>query len=376
MVAQTTSASSFNGRLGLVQRVLPVYRVPFFEALGGSCSSGLSIFAGQPSGREAIVTARELRQTRLVQAKNLHFLTPDLPFYLCWQRGLTRWLEDWQPQALIVEANPRYISTRLALRWMHSRGLPVLGWGLGAPSTGRGPARRLRHWERSSFLRQLDGMIAYSEKGGREYRALGLDPNQVFVAPNAVAPRPTSPPVSRPDNFRGAPVVLFVGRLQRRKRVDHLIRGCASLPENLQPRLVLVGDGPARDELCLLAQQVYPRAEFLGEKHGAELEPFFAAADVFVLPGTGGLAVQQAMAHGLPVIVAQGDGTQDDLVSSQNGWLIPPDDELALQNALQDALSQPERLRRLGDASYRLVSEEANLENMVAVFLQALASVC
>ena len=40
----------------------------------------------------------------------------------------------------------------------------------------------------------------------------------------------------------------------------------------------------------------------------------FAGADLFVLPGTGGLAVQEAMSYALPVIVAKGDGTQEDLV--------------------------------------------------------------
>ena len=93
-----------------------------------------------------------------------------------------------------------------------------------------------------------------------------------------------------------------------------------------KPRLVIVGDGPERAKLESLAKEVYPSAEFVGTKHGAELTPYFAEADLFVLPGTGGLAVQEAMAHGLPVIVAKGDGTQDDLVRAGNGWQIPPED--------------------------------------------------
>ena len=79
-----------------------------------------------------------------------------------------------------------------------------------------------------------------------------------------------------------------------------------------------------------LAKQIYPSAEFIGAKHGDELKPYFAEADLFVLPGTGGLAVQEAMSHGLPVIVAKGDGTQDDLVRAENGWQIPPGDYGAL----------------------------------------------
>ncbi len=95
-------------------------------------------------------------------------------------------------------------------------------------------------------------------------------------------------------------------------------------------------------------------------------------ADLFVLPGTGGLAIQQAMAHGLPVIVAHGDGTQDDLVRQENGWQVPPDDMQALSDTIQRALSEPTRLRTMGAASYRIVAEEINVSKMVEVFIHAL----
>ena len=108
--------------------------------------------------------------------------------------------------------------------------------------------------------------------------------------------------------------------------------------------------------------------------YGQELDNFFARADLFVLPGTGGLAVQQAMAFGLPVIVARGDGTQSDLVRLQNGWQISPDDQEALSEAIRAALVDIPRLRRMGEASFQIVSREINLERMVEVFIQALTA--
>ena len=80
------------------------------------------------------------------------------------------------------------------------------------------------------------------------------------------------------------------------------------------------------------------------------------------------------MSYGLPVVVARGDGTQDDLVRPGNGWQIPNEDYLALLGALQDALSGPARLRRMGAESYRIVKEEINIEKMVGVFVEALNS--
>jgi glycosyltransferase involved in cell wall biosynthesis len=149
-----------------------------------------------------------------------------------------------------------------------------------------------------------------------------------------------------------------------------LLRACAQLGS--KPRLVIVGDGPEREALESLAREIYPAAEFVGAKHGAALEPYFTGADLFVLPGTGGLAVQEAMSYGLPVIVAQGDGTQDDLVRRENGWQVPPDDFNALLAALEEALSDTARLRRMGEESYRIVKDEINIEKMVETIVQAL----
>jgi glycosyltransferase involved in cell wall biosynthesis len=170
-------------------------------------------------------------------------------------------------------------------------------------------------------------------------------------------------------------VVLFVGRLQGRKRIDNLLYACAALLPELQPEVWIVGDGPAMAEFQTLAQQIYPHAHFPGAKRGAELNSFFSTADLFVLPGTGGLAVQEAMAYGLPVIVAEGDGTQDDLVRPENGWRVPPGDADALVATLREALSDAPRLRLMGRESFRIVAEDANIEHMVSVFIQAINTV-
>jgi glycosyltransferase involved in cell wall biosynthesis len=371
---KNVSLPEFIGKLGLQQRVIPAYRAPFFEALGRACRDGLSIFAGQPLPIENIQTASRLEGVDFTIGKNRHLFDPGSPFYQCWQPGLLAWLEAQDPDMLIVEANPRYPTTHRAISWMHGRKRKVLGWGLGAPPLS-GFLAGWRHHNRLKLLSKLDGIIAYSQRGAQEYQALGLPASQVFVAPNAATFRPQQPPPHRPGVFTGRPKVLFVGRLQARKRVALLLEACSRLPEEDQPDLWIVGEGPASPHFKEVAERLYPRATFTGELHGEALEPYLARADLFVLPGTGGLAVQQAMAHGLPVIVAQGDGTQDDLVRAENGWRVPPGDVNELHHALESALSDPQRLRRMGDASYRIVAHEINLEAMLAAFVQAASAV-
>lgn len=357
----------FPGKLALQQRVLPAYRVPFFDLLAAACDGGMSLFTGLPRPVEGIATADRLQVASYKLGRNIHLFEGGL--YLCYQRGLIRWLEEQDPDALIMEANARYLSTPGAARWMHERDRPVIGWGLGFPPLS-GPLTGFRQRRRISFLSQFDAMIAYSRRGADEYAREGFPVDNLFVAHNSVSPSPTWKMPERPPSFANEqPRVLFVGRLQARKNVDLLLGACAEI-QNV--RLVIVGDGPEREPLERLAEEIYPSAEFVGAKHGAELKAYFEEADLFVLPGTGGLAVQEAMSYGLPVIVAQGDGTQDDLVRKDNGWQIPPDDFDALVFTMKDALSDAARLRKMGEESYRIVKEEINIEKMVETFVRAL----
>ncbi len=353
----------FHGKLALQQRVLPNYRAPFFEMLASACDGGMSLFTGLPRPAESITTTDKLQVANYTQGKNIHLFGGS--FYLCYQQGLLDWLEESDPDVLIMEANPRYLSSPTAVDWMHNHNRPVIGWGLGAS-----PVSRFREKRRINFLRQFDALIAYSQRGADEYATLGFPLDYLFVAHNSVSSAPSHPLPSRPLEFNVQPNILFVGRLQARKNVDLLLGACAET--EAQPRLVIVGDGPEREALEALAEEIYPSAEFVGAKHGGELKPYFAEADLFVLPGTGGLAVQEAMSYGLPIIVAQGDGTQEDLVREGNGWQIPPDDLNALASTMKDALSDVARLRRMGKESYRIVKEEINIGRMVETFVTAL----
>ena len=59
------------------------------------------------------------------------------------------------------------------------------------------------------------------------------------------------------------------------------------------------------------------------------------------------------------------------LVKPGNGWLIPSDDEIALQATLTIALSDPLKLRKMGEDSYKIVQNEINIDQMVNTFIVA-----
>lgn len=349
---------------GLMQRVCASYRVPFFDILADTLEDGLCLFAGDPRPDEMIDQSRKPERAQLCHAENLHLFSGK--YYLCIQRNVLSWLKESDPRVLIMEANMRYPMSAAAARWMHRRGRPVIGWGLGTGSTGGALLKR--------HLSMFDALITYSSAGKQSYISAGFPEERIFTACNAAASRPERPmPERLPDRYDGDPIVLYVGRLQQRKRLDLLMRACAAQPESLRPRLWIVGDGPIRAELEKAAAEFYPRTEFFGALYGDELTTRFDRADLFCLPGTGGLALQQAMASALPLIAAEADGTQADLVRPGNGITVTPGSLDELRDAIANLLADPIKLRAMGAESFRIVRDEINLEAMAAVFSEAAA---
>lgn len=359
----------FEGAAVIVQGVLPDYRAPLFDDVARRCTKGLSVLAGFHGKGLAVKTVDSLEIAKFVRVRNVRLFPP--PLVVTWQIGMMARFRDLDPDVLVVLADARLLTTRLAIRWMRKRGRPVIGWGLGTMEVRRGLSPLRKIW-RNRFLRRFDRMIAYSSRAADEYAAVGIPRDRIWVAANATTRRPSGPPPARPENFDEPATVLFVGRLIAWKRVDLLIEACAKLPESLQPRLRIVGDGPVRTGLEEMAKEVYPRAVFTGGLFGEELAPEFNAADLLVLPGMGGLAIQQAMAHALPVIVAEGDGTQSDLIRPESGWNVTPDNSDALAELMSEALANRPRLRKMGTHAYRIVAEEINIETMADVFVEAM----
>jgi glycosyltransferase involved in cell wall biosynthesis len=356
-------------RTGFQQRVLPTYRAPLFDALARALPGGLAVFAGDPRAGEGILQAEELRVARWTRAHNRRIGG------LLWQDGWREWLAKEDPQTVVLESNPRYLSNYFLQRRMRNGGKKVVGWSLGPARSGGIFGGLIR-----SYYGAFSALVVYSRSGADRFHRLGLPSEKIFIAPNAVESETAETLLRKPDarrkaraelGFGSLPVVLFVGRLQPRKRVDLLLRACRR--SGVAFNLVIVGDGPDRARLERIAGEVFPAARFAGDLRGETLGRIFLAADLFVLPGTGGLALQEALVYGKPVAVAEADGSQQDLVrEGENGWMLPPGDEEALIALLRTALTDKARLRAMGEASRRLVRQTATLDRMVDGFLNAL----
>ncbi len=162
-----------------------------------------------------------------------------------------------------------------------------------------------------------------------------------------------------PENY-----FLFVGRLAPEKNVDGLITAFEQYRRNGGNwSLVLVGDGPSAAQLKAqaVAAGIADYVVFAGLKNTADIVPYFAFADCFVLPSMRepwGLVVNEAMAAGLPLIVSDRCGCADDLVEPEkNGYIFNPSDPRELGPLLTKfAGLNPERRQRMGRCSREIIS--------------------
>jgi len=147
----------------------------------------------------------------------------------------------------------------------------------------------------------------------------------------------------------GSQLVLSVGRISHEKRLSILLDAFADVRARCpQARLLVVGDGPAREELEMSAPG---DVRFLGELRGEELANVYAAADVFCFPSTTdtfGQVMLEAAASGLPVVAAEAGGASELVAHGETGLLVRPDDEAALAAALTQLLDDDVLRERLG----------------------------
>jgi len=177
-----------------------------------------------------------------------------------------------------------------------------------------------------------------------------------------------------PGSMAGSTAALWiglVGNLTPVKRHDLLIQAfkvlMMSMPE-LDARLLLLGDGPQRASLELLAAQlgVRERIHFEGSVH--DVSPYLRHLDIGVLcSDREGLsnAILEYMAHGIPVI-ATAVGGNSELIDRNNGIIVPPGDVDALAEALNLLSSDPQRRASLGQASREKAQRLFSWERSIA----------
>lgn len=170
--------------------------------------------------------------------------------------------------------------------------------------------------------------------------------------------------------------LLYVGQLiKERKGVEYLVDAFIKLKkENKDLGLVVVGDGPQKEELeemCHGIDNVY----FTDFIQPDELPLYYAAADIFVIPSfydRFSIVLSEAMASGLPAISTNKNAATVDLIEDGiNGYVVEERSSEDIYNKLMSMLQDPENLKKMGENAKNTILKRANLDKTASGFIDA-----
>lgn len=368
-------------RFAVLQRVCPAYRIALFAALSRVEGVDLRLFIGSDVPGTMVMSALNLDGVPVTRVKTrfVRLGRRVLPLHV----GLVDALRLFGPDVILCEGESHFIAYLQAIyyRLRYARNTALLHWCLTAL-----PGERLRKYRaaelvKAFFRRHFEAFVVYSSYSRERLIELGEASAKVFVATNvgdvnrhlALADSITeSKPAARrrlglPDRF----TVLYVGTLDRSKRPDVMLDLARTLPRCTYS-FVLAGSGDGLESLRARASSEEIENVYLPGRVTSELQWYYRAADVLVIPGRGGIVISEAMAFGLPVVVHQADGTEYDLVrDGVTGVHLADGTCERFRDALKSLHDDPQRRVEMGAEGRRQLERSWTTANMVREITRA-----
>ncbi len=178
------------------------------------------------------------------------------------------------------------------------------------------------------------------------------------------------------------PILLAFGRLVREKGFDTAILAFSLLKKRgSNAQLILAGGGPERPALELLAGELDlgDSVVFTGVLTQEEVTSTFNRATIVLVPSiieSFGLVILEAMQMGRPVIASRVEGVPEVIVEGETGILVPKQDPIALCEAIEDLLAQPEKAIQMGMQGRKRAIETFTLDQNVLQYEEVSLNSC
>jgi glycosyltransferase involved in cell wall biosynthesis len=244
-------------------------------------------------------------------------------------------------------------------------------WGLlvqrGLPQT--------HQYDQAPYLAKLSHRIVVLTNQNREYvlERVGICASKVSVIPNGLPPRGALPNAQARAALRrqlnipqDAIVLLGVGRLADEKNFAVFV-SAMELLRGMVPglRALILGEGPARASLQRQIDHsgLTDTCQLVG--HRTDVQRYYDSADIFVQPSIvelQSLAMLEAMQAGLPVVVSQGVGCNDELLTqADSGFLLHPNRPALWADCISMLARQPSLRARVGEKGQALVNRQCDI---------------
>ncbi len=264
-------------------------------------------FYGSGESLEGIVHADTASVKSFIKAPYTYFGR------FLWQPAAVKAAKNGKYDAIILLADPNFLSTWAASIISKFKGTPVIFWGHGWLK----PEGIMKRLVRKAYFKLSDTFLIYGERGKLLGISAGFPSEKITVVYNSLDVDKANEVISRidagtlnnvvPQNFfadPSRPLVICTARLTSKCRFDILFEAAAILKtNNLDINILLVGEGPERANLERLAQKLGINAHFFGACYEEETTgQLIYGADLTVSPGKIGLTAMHSLMYGTPAI--------------------------------------------------------------------------
>lgn len=360
-------------KIAYIYSNLPAYRKGFFAGLDNSLSAEgveMSVLFG------TLTDKKEVKQDTTSGYKKVPFTSKTMrlgPITFVTIPGLFETFKKEKPDAAVIS----YMSTNLTMMRIvlyclqHKK--PYATWRCGYNNDDyKKIIAKIRSWLITFVEKKAKYCISY----GSYYRQIlinkGILPERIIVAQNTIDIESI---VERNKDlvrdYSGEETkVLFVGALIKKKFLETSIEAVERLyKEDYKISFDIVGGGEMVEPLIKLvkARGLESIIHIVGPKYGDEVRTYFRDHDVFLAAGLGGLAINEAMAYGLPIISTNADWTICDLIDG-NGYFMDKYKDVELQVKYLRSFMElsPEEKTAMSKRSIEIILGKASLSNMVA----------
>ena len=385
MKENNVNPSGSSVRIACVQRVIFHYRIGIFARMAREWN--LILFHGKSVPKSKAVNApppypfpTKKMFTICKRAKNSSLRI------LYFNPGCVFALMRWKPDLLIIEGSNNMLNNIFIFLYSKLFSIKYVWWGIGqVPGRKDSTYRKILTPTRKFIIRRAAHCLAYCNLSAKYFGTI-TDPAKVKVLPNSIdneAVEREIEQIAPADKIRlrknlgiskDSTVLLFVGALEPNKRLNIFIEALRILTEKgYKVDGLIIGSGTAESYYRDSADKLgLKNCQFLGKiVNGVNI--YFQIADIFVLPGRGGLAINQALINGLPVICnTPADGTELDMIENgKTGFLIKSMDTPNLVHALEKMIENRRHLE-MGRNARDVIDKRYNIAAMLDVICQVM----
>ncbi|MGC2323771.1 MAG: glycosyltransferase family 4 protein [Terriglobales bacterium] len=238
-------------------------------------------------------------------------------------------------------------------------------------------AIRLYEFIDALLLRRFDAVVAVSGAIAEELRRAGISAAKINTIDNGIdlAPFASAQPSLGQEIAKGERLLIgTVGRMVAQKGMDYFLRAAREvLNETPQAMFAIVGEGPDREKLERLANELGIAGQIVFTGARADMPQVYASLDVFVLASLDEgmpMALLEALASSRAVVATQVGAVPKLIVPGQTGMLVPAADVKALADAILVLLRNPDLRARLGRNGGALVQKQFSSRVMSQQYLR------